>query len=660
MRPMKFKLLVLLSLLVLTIHSSALAKPKAVAKPPFPGAFKPNDSFNTTLDGKPLVCAKAKAAGNFIGGRLLKKGWFYPTAKELSAIKKTLRTAPSRQQPKIKKKVKALTTLKRDGDALCLSGPNGGGGGGGGGGSPTATPIPITDDTSLDTLARPITEDDIRYLLNKAAYGLSSNDQNVLDAGLSGGITAAVSAMMSIRPEIGGLGGRVVEWEDNNPSVPNEPDNISLVGLRRARLLEATHTLNPYRVKFTHFLLSTWTVGGSVLSGANGNPSQIPLWKDYWNLLRATADNPDLPNALVEVGRTPLMLIYLTGQDNLKDSPNENYARELMELFSLGPKRYDATTGAYVDNYVEIRGNDDRTQGDINRIAYRLTGNTVVLINGTWRSVFSQSDHAQGSQIIFEGNPWEFAAENDEDVVRGIFAGHPGAAQYFAREILKYYLTPEPPTLLVDNFAALIKANNFNLEVPMATLFASKAFHSDKYRHTLAKDPFELTVDFIRLMELNHVVGVDPNADYGYCIDCRDNEVVRMGMDVTNPPSVFWYPYESRSASPTLLQAANILFNIARDDNSQNTAQWTPQNVLPEGEVTSTAVIQHVAHRMGVTLNQNQIDQLKYYMDNRNFNNAGSITYYRQLYDNLKLQDQKDKGRTLYAMLAMLPGYTLK
>ena len=660
MTKVEFRFIAILTICVLAIHSTSLADLRAAAKPPYPGAFKPTDSFSTTLAGKALTCAKAKGA--FMGGRLLKKGWFDPTRNQLKRLKATLRSTPARKLAKLRKQIKALTKLKVDGDALCVLGPQGGGGGG----NPTATPIPITDATSLETLTRPITENDIRYLLTKAAYGLSSRDQNVLDAGLAGGITAAVREMMTNRPEMGGLGGRVVEWEDNNPSVPNDPNNISLVGLRRARLLEATHTNNPFRIKLTHFLLSTWTVGGSVLADDNGNnPSQIPLWKEYWDLLRATADNPNLPDALIQVGRTPLMLIYLTGQNNLKDSPNENYARELMELFSLGPKRYDASTAGLVDNYVEYRGNDDRKEGDIFKIALRLTGWRVSLLNGGggtqyWRSVQSPIDHSPGPATIFEGNPWAFSAEDDADVVRGIFANHPGTAQYFSREILKYYLTPEPPPILVDNFAALIQANNFNLEVPLATLFASKAFHADEYRHTLNKDPFELAVGFIRVMELNQVVGTDPNADYGYCIDCRDDDIKLMGMTLTDPPSVFWYPYESRSAAPTLLQAANIVFNIARDDNSQNTAQWTPQSVLPQGEASSGVVIEHVARRMGVTLNQNQIDQLKYYMDYRNYTQNNQVIYYRQAYDNLVPQHQLDKGRSLYAMMAMLPDYTVK
>ena len=657
----KFKLLFQISVIVISVHSIALADNRAAAKPPFPGAFKPTDSFDTTLNSKPLSCAKAK--GDFLSGRLLKKGWFYPTAKELANLKKASRSASSKQLSKIKKKIKALTTLKRNGDAECKKGRDGGGGGGG---SPTPPAVPTTDATSLETLSRPITESDIRYLLTKAAYGLSSNEQNVLDAGLSGGISSAVAEMMKSRSEVGGMGGRVVEWEDNDPNVPNDPDNISLLGLRRARFMEAAYTLNPFRVKLTHFLLSTWTVGGSVLADDNGNdPSQIPLWKEYWDLLRATAENPDLPNALIQVGRTPLMLIYLTGQNNLKDSPNENYARELMELFSLSPARYDSASGTFLENYVEIRGNDNRFMGDINTIARRLTGWRVSLLNSgggnmVWRSVQSPVDHAPGPESIFDGTAWAFAAEDDADVVRGIFANHPGAAQYFAREILQYYLTPEPPALLVENFAALIKSNNFNLEVPLATLFASKAFHADEYRHTLAKDPFEMAVGFVRLMELNHVVGTDPTMDYGFCIDCRDNDIFRMGMDVTDPPSVFWYPYESRSASPTLLQTANIVFNIARDGNSQNNAQWSPQSVLPQGEATSTDVINYVARRMGLTLSQNQIDQLKYYMDNRNYINNNVLVYYRQLYDNVRLQDQLDKGRSLYAMMAMLPGYTMK
>jgi uncharacterized protein (DUF1800 family) len=634
-----------------------------------PKLVKPKESFESSG----FVCTKVGAAwqpGKMKGKKVLL------VAEELKLGRSQLKTAQiAKDKKKIAKYKKLVANLKlrlTDGKATCARGP---GGGSDPDASPTpeasptpdATPVPtpVPDQFSLEQYAAAITRADIAYLVEKAGYGLSSKEEPLVSIASSQGLAAAVAEFMRIKPEPSSLAARVTDRFDvtlGNASTQVR-GNFSTQGYRQAALDAAINTNNPFRENLRHFFLNLWTVGAEVLSNQRmANNPQIPLWWDYWELLGRIANNSSLPDNLIEVSRHPFMLIYLDNDQNLLGNVNENYARELMELFSVGTVRIDPATGQPVENYVEYREGGNRTLGDIYRIATRLTGWRVSpLVGGDgllyWRSVYSEADHDPVARPIFEGTPHAFMAQSDEDVIRGIFANHPGAPEYIAREMLEWYLTPQPPIELVREFAKLIKAANFKLDGPLAALLGSKAFHHANYKNKLAKNSFQVAVEMARVLELARDDIGAQNLEVGVNIPAREADIVRMGYATTNPPTVFFFPEATWTSAPTLIDTSNYVANLLADTTTiARLTSWSADKTLPVGEKTAIEVTRHVADRLGVTLGGDQLDQIAYYMNNT----FAGTTATRRLYDNTILAHRTGKGLPLYQILAMMPEFVLK
>lgn len=176
---------------------------------------------------------------------------------------------------------------------------------------------------------------------------------------------------------------------------------------------------------------------------------------------------------LKEIGKTPAMLMFLNGVQSTKWSPNENYARELYELFTLG-----------ADN--------GYTQQDIVETARALTG---------WNGIdvycepitFVPMYHDDGPKTIFgqTGN-WGY------DDVHDILFAQRGqqVAQHICRKIYRYFVHPEPDEAIVSGLAATFLANDFELEPVFRQLFKSEHFFHDSIIGTRVKDPIECLLTF--------------------------------------------------------------------------------------------------------------------------------------------------------------------
>jgi uncharacterized protein (DUF1800 family) len=169
------------------------------------------------------------------------------------------------------------------------------------------------------------------------------------------------------------------------------------------------------------------------------------------------------------VSQDPAMLKYLDNNRNDKAHPNENYARELMELFTLG-----------IGNY---------TEQDVRESARAFTGWTLrrPIMGGGF--IVNAAQHDDGVKT-FLGRSGNF---DGKDIVSIIFQ-QPAAPKYFARKLLGFFVYEDPEPALVDQVAALITKNDFNLQPVMSTLLRSNVFFSDRAYRALVKSPVEFVV----------------------------------------------------------------------------------------------------------------------------------------------------------------------
>lgn len=176
-----------------------------------------------------------------------------------------------------------------------------------------------------------------------------------------------------------------------------------------------------------------------------------------------------------EMGLTPAMLIFLNGAQNTRLSPNENYARELYELFTLGQG----------NNY---------TQQDIEETARALTG-YVYRTEACAPITFQSNRHDTTEKTIFgrTGN-WGY-----DDVIDILFDERATEISlYVCQKIYSQFVHPEVDEAVVDALATTFRSNNFELAPVFRQLFKSEHFFDDYLPGTQIKSPIETFVGLVR------------------------------------------------------------------------------------------------------------------------------------------------------------------
>ncbi len=203
----------------------------------------------------------------------------------------------------------------------------------------------------------------------------------------------------------------------------------------------------------------------------------------------------------------PAMLRYLDNNRNVKGQPNENLAREILELFSMG-----------VDQ--------GYTEQDIVQAAKALTGYTYDNHTGQFRLAHHQHD-PESKTVFGKSGPW-----TGDDLVRLILE-QPATARFICRKLFEYFAYPDPSTETVDCLAAVLRANNYELEPMLKNLFLSEEFYCDQACGDQIKSPVQLMVGALRDL------GIKQLTNYG----TLEGQLREMGQDLFEPPDVKGWRY---------------------------------------------------------------------------------------------------------------------
>ena len=200
---------------------------------------------------------------------------------------------------------------------------------------------------------------------------------------------------------------------------------------------------------------------------------------------------------LLALARDPAMLVWLDGDQNVKGRPNENFARELFELFSLG-----------VGNYSEH---------DIKEAARAFTGWRQH--NGLFR--FAPSEHDDGAKTVF-GRTGNF---DGADIVR-LAIGRPECGRFLATKLLREFVAPQPDNGLVEAVAGLLRSRQFDIRETLRVLLMSESFFGDESYRARIKSPVEFAVGVVRSLHLKVPA------------ELLGDTVTQMGQRLFEPPSV--------------------------------------------------------------------------------------------------------------------------
>jgi len=247
------------------------------------------------------------------------------------------------------------------------------------------------------------------------------------------------------------------------------------------------------------------------------------------SLLRRNALG-NFANMLHEISRDPAMLIYLDGANSRKQQPNENFGREVMELFTLGEGNY--------------------TEKDIKEVARAFTGWSVDRETGQF--MFRKAIHDYNDKTIF-GKTGNF----EGDQVLDMILNRPETARFITDKLWREFVSPKPDEKEVKQLAAIFQASGYNIGKLMRLILSSDAFYTLDNRATLIKSPVEFVVGTLKTFDIE-----TPNLRPFVLT------AALLGQNVFAPPNVKGWPGgEAWINTATLLGRKQLLDRLFRNED---------------------------------------------------------------------------------------------
>ncbi len=373
---------------------------------------------------------------------------------------------------------------------------------------------------TLDEHTTPLTESDVLHLLRRATFGpTTSMVASLVGKTASEAVEMLLGADDTQQPAAPG------DWTETQTENPE--DQIAQIrGQIHSQYRNWFEELQrwwaeamrvesfPNREKLTFFWSGHFTTQFSfdnILC-----PPQL-LYRQ--NLMQRRNRLGSLREFLMDVTLDSAMLYYLGGDLNVKGSPNENYARELYELYSTG-----------IDLSVVVNGDIEHkawySEGDVQETARVLTGwkaqkfNDQPALNGPYETYFWPNDHdIEGKTLFGESIPARTANANTEFQVReeeigrvidmllrqdwtfGDGVTRNAAATFICTKLFRYYIYSSPTDYdrqFIDELAQLFEQSDFNIRTVVKALLSSAFFFDPANRGVQIKMPTELIVGLVR------------------------------------------------------------------------------------------------------------------------------------------------------------------
>jgi uncharacterized protein (DUF1800 family) len=226
------------------------------------------------------------------------------------------------------------------------------------------------------------------------------------------------------------------------------------------RMIECAYPLQEKLTLFWH---------GHFTTSARDERSAKLMW-DQNELLRKMAAG-NFGKLVHAISKNPAMLDYLNNTQNRKQHPNENYARELMELFTLG-----------IGNYSE---------DDVKQAARAFTGWT----HDGEKFIFQRKFHDDDEKTFF-GQHGNF---DGDDIVEMILK-KPACATYIAGRFWKFFVQEEPDQAVAIALGNILRSNQYELRPMLRAMLTSRAFYSPEVIGAQVKSPVQLATGIVRLL----------------------------------------------------------------------------------------------------------------------------------------------------------------
>ena len=366
------------------------------------------------------------------------------------------------------------------------------------------------------------------HLMRRAGFGATREE---LERNLARGYEATVEDLLN---------------SVDSQSMPDDLIRRYHVDQSEARILSSTGATWIYRMvttrcpleeKMALFWHGLFATGYTKLNQARTLLNQVDMFR-RWGLEK-------FPALLVELSKDPAMIIWLDNQDNHKDAINENYGRELLELFSMGIGNYTeqdikecsrAFTGWTLKNaeFMAMRASKDSIW-PYGRIA--------------WHFEYRDHDHDHGEKT-FLGETGNF---NGEDIIY-IIVRQEATAEFVCRRLFQYFASDEVDDEGRETIGQMKSSyfdSGYEIRPVLRTLFNSDYFKSDRARYSRVKGPVELLVGAIRM------AGSYQKPTFG--AQKLADQALYMGQGLLQPPTVEgWHEGMEWIDSGSLVERVNF------------------------------------------------------------------------------------------------------
>ncbi len=298
-----------------------------------------------------------------------------------------------------------------------------------------------------------------------------------------------------------------------------------------------------------------------------------PTMYQHMEVLRKNAAG-NFRTLLGEVSKNPGMLFWLDNQENVKGKPNENFAREVRELFTLG-----------VGNY---------TEKDIQEAARAFTGwaygiprgqrvvpvrNQLPRMNASF--VFDQQNHDTGTKTVLGKT-----GTLDGDAVLDHLCSLPRTAQYITEKMWAWFAYPDPEKAVIERLTTKFRQSGLDIKVLVRAIMESPEFYSAKADRTVVKNPVDYVVPTLRALGIGQTVAqalaapVENGRPRIGVATIAIQSTTNMGMELLFPPDVSgWTSGEGWISTSTMVERikwASVLFGSGAQVARPNADQGRP------------------------------------------------------------------------------------
>jgi uncharacterized protein (DUF1800 family) len=344
----------------------------------------------------------------------------------------------------------------------------------------------------VPAMSEPLADDvKLAHLLRRAGFGASPTEmEQYQQLGLSGTVD------------------RLIDYDKiDNTALENRLKTYNLDPNKRGDierwwLLRMIYTARPLEEKMTLFWHGLLTSAISKVGRAE------PMFVQN-QFLRTNALG-DFPDILKGISKDPAMMVWLDLETNRKGHANENYARELMELFTMGVGHY--------------------TEQDVRESARAFTGWVVRRKRlgpkaFHFESFFAPRLHDDGTKTVL-GQTGRF---NGDDIV-DIIMKQPATAHFITAKLFSYFVYPNPTDDVLQPFVNTFVASKYSIKALVKAILTSDAFYSPRAYRALIKSPAEFVAGTLRMLNAEtNAIGLP------YLMN-------QMGQELFNPPNVAGWP----------------------------------------------------------------------------------------------------------------------